>query len=344
MRTRALSILVAFAAAAATACGQPGGGPDVVNVYSARHYDSDRYVYAAFTEATGIRVNLIEADGDLMIERIRADGARSPADVIVTVDAGRLYRAQAAGLFAQEHYGVIAPGVPEHLRDTDGYWVGFAKRARVIVYSRERADASQIANYADLADPRWAGRVCVRSSSNVYNQSLLAALVERMGEEAAEAWARGVANNLARPPQGGDTDQIRAVAAGECDVALVNHYYLARLANSAEAADRAVAASVGLIFPDQDGEGTHVNISGAGVAANAPNPEAARAFIAFLFTEDAQRAFAELTSEYPVLETVTWSNEPLAALGGFREDEMNVARLGERAETAQRIFDRAGWP
>lgn len=332
------------AAVGLTACGQPQQD-SVVNVFSARHYASDQEVFRAFTEETGIRINLVEADGDLLIERVRADGDRSQADVIITVDAGRLHRAEQAGLFQPvgELGGALAR-VPGSLVHPDELWFGFATRARVIVYARDRVNPSEVQTYADLARPELEGRVCVRSSSNVYNQSLVAGMIAEDGARAAEDFARGIAQNLARTPQGGDTDQIRAVAAGECDVAIVNHYYLGRLLNAQDGADRAVGEAVGIIFPDQGQGGTYVNVSGAGLAANAPNPEAARALLTFLLSERAQRAFAELTNEFPADPSVSYGNTVLEGFAGFEARNMNVNALGENGAEAQRIFDRVGWP
>lgn len=326
------------------ACGQPEQD-SVVNVFSARHYASDQEVFRAFTEETGIRINLVEADGDLLIERVRADGERSQADVIITVDAGRLHRAEQAGLFQPAgDLGGTLERVPDALEHPGGMWFGFASRARVIVYARDRVDPSEVQLYRDLARPEFEGRVCVRSSSNVYNQSLVAGMIAEDGPEAAEEFARGIAQNLARTPQGGDTDQIRAVAAGECDVALVNHYYLGRLLNSQDSAERAIGEAVGIVFPDQGQGGTYVNISGAGLAANAPNPEAGRALLAFLLSERAQRAFAELTNEFPADPSVAYDNDVLEGFAGYEARELNVNALGENGAEAQRIFDRVGWP
>lgn len=317
--------------------------PRVVNVYSARHYRSDDSVYAAFTEQTGIEVNLISARGDQLIARVAADGERSPADVIITVDAARLHRAENAGLFAQSDFGAFLPGVPEHLVDPDNYWVAFAKRARVIAYSNERVQPGEITRYEDLMDPAWNGRVCIRGSGNAYNQSLLASMVAASGEDGAEAWASAIVENLARDPQGGDRDQLRGIAAGECDVAVVNHYYYAMLANSGEEADRAAAAASTLVFPNQDDRGAHVNVSGAGIAVNAPHPDEARELIAFFLSDDAQRMYAELSNEIPVIASAEWENETLSGMLPFNEDQRNVSELGDHNETAQRIFDRVGW-
>lgn len=326
-----------------TAASEQSDTARVVNVYSARHYRSDAAIFEAFTEQTGIEVNLIEANGDQLIERVRADGPRSPADVIITVDAARLHRAEEAGLFARTDFSEFTPPIADYLVDPDGYWIALAKRARVIAYSTQRVQPGEIETYEDLADPRWDDRICVRESGNAYNQSLLASMVARLGEEAAEAWAAGIVENMARPPQGGDITQIIGVAAGDCDVAITNHYYYALMRKSGEAANRAAAEAVTLFFPNQETSGAHINISGAGIAANAPHPEEARALIAFFLSEEAQRMFAEMTNEIPVVEGVEWENPILDAMLPFVEDQRNVSELGDHNATAQRIFDRVGW-
>ena len=322
-----------------------------VNVYSARHYDSDEALYDTFTQETGVTVNVIEADADELIERIRSEGANSPADMIITTDAGRLWRAEEAGLLSPVDSEVLNAAVPANLRQPDGEWFGLTRRARVIVYNRETVDESELSTYEDLADPKWRGRVCVRSSSNVYNQSLVASIIAADGADAAQAWADGLVENFARPPQGGDTDQIEAVAAGECDVAIVNHYYYARMVAGAgpEDADdsvsedeESIADSVGLFFPNQEGRGTHVNISGAGVVEGAPNRENAVRLLEFLTTPEAQEVFAGSNFEYPVVEGVPVA-EVVADFGNFTADDVNVALYGENNPEAVRIMDRAGW-
>jgi len=315
----------------------------VVNVYSARHYDADQTLFGLFTAETGIQVNLIEAGADELIERIRSEGANSPADVIVTVDAGRLWRADEAGLLASIDSQTLEVAIPASLRHPDGRWFGLSQRARGIVYSLDRVDPAELSTYEDLASEAWRDRVCIRSSTNIYNISLTASVIATAGVEAAQAWADGIARNLARNPQGGDTDQIRAVAAGECDVAIVNHYYLARLIASSDAGDRAVAEEVGWLFPNQDDRGTHVNISGAGVVATAPNPGNAVRFIEFLATAEAQEIFARANHEYPAREGVAVS-EAVAGFGDFRSDAVNVSAYGESSAEALRVMDRAGWP
>tara|TARA_R110002073_G_scaffold126503_4_gene271246 strand:+ start:178 stop:1218 length:1041 start_codon:yes stop_codon:yes gene_type:complete len=344
---KAMKLLVLAASLTLAACTQPAtdaaDSARVVNVYSARHYASDDAIFAAFTEQSGIAVNLIAAGGDQLIERVRADGERSPADVIITVDAARLHRAEQAGLFAPSDFSALTATVPANLIDPQGYWVSMAKRARVIAYSSARVQPGEIETYEDLADPRWRGRVCVRESGNAYNQSLLASIIARSGEAAAEAWAQGIVDNMARPPQGGDTTQIQGIAAGVCDLAVVNHYYYALLANSDDPERQADAAAVSLLFPNQQTSGTHINVSGAGIAVNAPHPDEARALIEFFFSDDAQRMFAEMSNEIPVNVDANWDNPTLAAMLPFVEDDRNVSELGDHNATAQRIFDRVGW-
>ncbi|MEQ9813563.1 MAG: Fe(3+) ABC transporter substrate-binding protein [Azospirillaceae bacterium] len=313
-----------------------------VNVYSARHYDTDDEIFAAFTEATGIEVNLIEAGADELIQRIEAEGANSPADVLVTVDAGRLWRAEEAGMFQPIDSAVLNERIPEHLRHPEGLWFGFSKRARVIIYNEEMGRPAGLETYEDLADPAFEGEICIRSSSNIYNQSLLASIIEAHGAEAAEDWAAGVVANMARDPEGGDTDQINAVAAGQCSIGVVNTYYIGRLLASDDEADRAVGEAVGVIFPNQEDRGTHVNISGAGVAANAPNREEAIAFLEFLASDEAQALFALGNNEYPAVDGVPVSG-PITGFGAFTEDELNASVLGENNPEAVMIFDRVGW-
>ena len=338
MSLRPLLCLTIFCFAALTALATA----QEVNVYSARHYDSDVALYEAFTEETGIEVNLIEADADELIERIRSEGANSPADVLITVDAGRLWRAEEAGLLSPVESEVLSAAVPANLRHPEGEWFGLTTRARVVVYNKETVDEGELSTYEDLASDAWEGRICVRSSSNVYNQSLVASLIAANGVEETESWAEGLVANFAREPQGGDTDQIKAVAAGECDVAIVNHYYLARLIASDDPADREVAETVGIFFPNQDGRGTHVNISGAGVVASAPNRENAVRFLEFLTTPEAQEVFAAGSYEFPAVEGVPVA-EVVADFGDFTADDVNVALYGENNPEAVRIMDRTGW-
>jgi len=314
----------------------------VVNVYSARHYEADEALFETFEELTGIEVAVIEGDSDELISRIESEGANSPADVFITVDAGRLWRAEEAGLLAPVDSPVLNAVVPENLRHPDGLWFGLTQRVRGIVYAEDRVDPSELSSYEDLADPMWEGRICIRSSSNIYNQSLLASIIASNGADAAESWAASIVENMARPPQGGDTDQIRAVAAGECDVAVVNHYYLARLIGSDDPADNEVADAVGWLFPNQDGRGAHVNVSGAGVVASAPNRANAIRFVTFLTTPAAQAVFAGGNDELPVVDGVA-SSDATESLGDFVTDAVNVSLYGRNNPDAVRIFDRVGW-
>ena len=313
-----------------------------VNVYSSRHYDVDQLIYNAFTAATGIEVRLLEGNSDQLLERIRREGIASPADVLVTVDAGRLWRAEQMGLLQPVQSEVLNARVPEFLRHPDGLWFGFSQRIRLIYYSRERFDPALVSRFEDLTRPELRGQVCIRSSNNIYNLSLLAAMIESKGVAETEAWARGLVANLARPPEGGDTDQIRGVAAGECDVAVANHYYYLRLLNSDSAADRAVAEAVGIIFPNQEDRGTHVNIGGAGVVANAPNRANAIRFLEFLASDEAQEIFAAANYEYPVVAGVK-RHESLDAWGELRFDQLNINALGRNNPEAVRLTDRVGW-
>ena len=316
---------------------------NVVNVYSGRHYQTDEALYAGFTKATGIKVNRIEAGEDAIIERIRNEGARSPADVMITVDAGRLWRAEQAGLFQPVKSATLEKRIPESLRHPEGRWFGFSTRARVIAYNKARVKPGEITSYEGLAEPKWKGRVCMRSSTNVYNLSLMGALIDHLGEARAEAWAKGVHANLAQEPKGGDTDQLKAVAAGLCDVTVSNQYYYARLARSSKPDEKQVAAELGMVFPNQASWGTHVNISGAGVLKHAPHRDAAVKFLEYLASDEAQRYFADGNNEWPVVRDVKVDNPVLNALGDFKADRLNVAMLGKNQPTSQKIYDRVAW-
>ncbi|MEM9232745.1 MAG: Fe(3+) ABC transporter substrate-binding protein [Pseudomonadota bacterium] len=329
-------------AIAALAFVVTGVSAQEVNLYSSRHYDTDLALYEEFTEKTGIRVNRLEAGADALIERISAEGEFSPADILITVDAGRLWRAEQADILSSVDSELLNERVPENLRHPENLWFGLSKRARIIIYNKAAGQPEGLATYADLADPSLRGKVCIRSSSNIYNLSLMAAMIEHEGAEAAEAWAKGVVANFARPPQSNDTGQIRAVASGECEVSVVNTYYLARLAASDDADNRALFEAVGVIFPDQDGRGTHVNISGAGVLKNAPNRENAIRFLEYLTEESAQSYFANGNHEYPVVEGVKGTSA-VQSLGDFIEDEVDATALGRNQAEAVRVFDRAGW-
>lgn len=339
----ATAVLVAVLAIGVAGSTGAGAAEDVLNLYSSRHYQTDEALYDGFTKATGIKVNRIEGNEDALIERIKSEGANSPADVLITVDAGRLWRAEQAGLLGSVKSAVLDERISENLRHPDGLWFGFSQRARLIFYNKAKINPGDIATYEDLADPKWQGQVCIRSSGNVYNLSLLGAMIASDGEASAETWAKGVVANFARPPQGGDTDQIRAVAAGECGIGVANSYYYARLLSSDKEEDRAAARAVGVVFPNQNGRGTHVNISGGGVLKTAPHPEAAVRFLEYLVSDEAQSYFSGGNNEYPVVASVT-PNSTLAELGTFKADTLNMKHLGENQPLAQKIFDRVGWP
>ncbi len=315
-----------------------------LNLYSARHYVTDDTLFAGFTEQTGVRVNLIEGSEDQLIERLKAEGANSPADVMITVDAGRLWRAQEADLFQPIRSALLETRIPAHLREPEGHWFGFSMRARVIAYANERVDPSTLSTYEALADPRWRGKVLVRSSSNVYNQSLVGSMIEANGVDATERWARELVANFARPPQGGDTDQLKAIAAGEGDVAISNHYYWARLADSQKGDEQAIAAKIGLLFPNQGaGErGTHMNVSGAGVTASAPHRDAAVSFLEYLASDAAQELFARGNYEFPAVEG-TPLHPVTAGLGAYRMDQLSANVFGRNNQLALLIMNRAGW-
>ncbi|MEX2570198.1 MAG: Fe(3+) ABC transporter substrate-binding protein [Gemmatimonadota bacterium] len=321
---------------------QSSGDPGVVNVYSHRHYDTDQELFRRFTEQTGIEVNVVTASADELITRLENEGADSPADVLITVDAGRLHRAKDRGLLQPIESEVLDGSIPAHLRDRDGEWFGLTQRARIIAYHLDRVQSDELSTYEALAEPQWDDRVLIRSSSNVYNQSLLASLITHLGADVAESWAAGIVENMAREPSGGDTDQIMAVAAGAGDVAVVNTYYLARLAASEDPEEQRVAEQIGAFFPNQEDRGTHVNVSGAGVTRSSQNTENAIRLLEFLAGEEAQRLFAEANHEYPVRPGVAWS-DVLTSWGEFEADELDLTRLGELNGAAVQIADRAGW-
>jgi iron(III) transport system substrate-binding protein len=299
-------------------------------------------LYEAFREATGIRVNVIEAEADQLIERIKQEGSNSPADLLVTVDAGRLWRAEQADLLEPVTSDILTAAIPDYLRHPDGLWFGLTKRARVIMYNKEKVNPSELSTYEDLVNPKWRGRILVRTSTNIYNQSLVGSFIAANGVEQTEDWVRGLVANFARPPEGNDTAQIKAAAAGLGDLAIANTYYLARLMKSDNPADREVADTMGVFFPNQANRGTHVNISGAGVLKTAPNKEAAIQFLEYLVSVEAQRIFAESNNEYPVISEAE-IDSVVAGFGDFKEDALNAAVIGRNNLEALQITDRAGW-
>ncbi len=313
-----------------------------VNVYSARSEELIKPALDRFSEETGIEVNLITESADALIRRIELEGMNSPADVLLTVDAGRLFRAKEAGILAPVNSELLEQRIPSAYRDPEGEWFGLSLRSRVIMFDKSRVDATEIASYEDLADPKWQGQICIRSSGNIYNQSLLASLIEHLGEEATQEWAEGLVANMARRPQGGDRDQIRAVVAGQCKLAVANTYYLAGMLNSSVAADVEVAEQIGVLWPNQNDRGAHMNVSGAGVIKTAKNPEQALQLIEFLSDDYAQQWYAEVNNEYSVRDDIATS-AILQRFGEFKADSLNLEVLGRNNAAAVRLADRAGW-
>lgn len=314
-----------------------------VNVYTSRHYPGiDDAIYKSFTDKTGIKVNIIKADGQELIQRIKTEGSNSKADIYFTADAGNLYIAKEAGLLQPIKSAVLEKNVPANLRDKDNMWTGLTMRARVLVYAKDRVNKDQLSTYEDLTNPQWAGKVLIRSSNNIYNQSLLASFIELNGETKAKEWAKGLADNMARKPEGGDRDQALAVAAGVGDVAIMNTYYLGQMLNSKDPKEVQAAEKLGVFFPNQNTSGTHVNVSGAGVVKTSKNIANAIKLLEFLSEAEAQKTFAEASTEYPVNPNV----EPSALLktwGAFKKQDINLSKLGENNKKAVQIFNEVGW-
>ncbi len=342
--------MVVIAAAAALSAQTPVVAQDkVLNLYSARHYQTDEAMYDTFTRTTGIKINRVDADDAGILARLRAEGAASPADVILLVDAARLAVADTQGLFQPIKSAKLDEAIPANLRaapTADGVtWTGFSTRARVIVYDPARVKAEDVATYEQLADPKLKGMVCTRSGSHPYNLSLFATVVERLGDQKGEAWLKGVVDNMARAPKGGDTDQIKAVASGECGVALTNSYYVARLIKSSKAEDKAVVDKVRVVFPNQGTSGTHVNIAGAAVAKNAKNREHAVQFMEFLASPFAQDYFANGNNEFPAAKGVKSDNPALKAIGGdnFKAETVPLGVVAKNLTKVQQMMDRVGY-
>ena len=336
---RVLALLASVAGFAALAV--PAHADGEVNIYSSRHYDTDERLYSDFTEATGIKINLIEGKEDELIERMKAEGVNSPADVFITADAGRLWRAEQAGLFQAVDSETLDNRIPDSLRHPEGHWFGISKRARVIFYNKDKVSEPP-QTYAALADPKYKGLVCARSSSNIYMLSLLGAYIAHNGEDAAKEWAQGLKDNLARDPQGGDTDQLKGLVSGECGIAIANTYYFARgVAGQVDGLTEGID-KIGIVFPDQDGNGAHVNISGAGVTAHAPNRDNAVKLLEYFTSDSAQSYFANGNNEYPVVEGVAASSV-VEGLGSFKADTLNLNELGKNQARAQEIYNEVGY-
>jgi iron(III) transport system substrate-binding protein len=333
-------LCVSLALASLGASAQPAKEA-VLNVYSARHYQTDEALYANFTKQTGIKINRLDGKEDELVERIRNEGTASPADVLITVDAARLEVADNLGLFQPVKSQLLESRVPAGLRTQT--WFSFSTRARVIVHNKAAVKSEWVQTYEDLADPRLKGQVCVRSGSHPYNLSLGAALIAHNGEAKTEAWAKGLVANFARAPKGGDTDQLRAVAAGECGVTISNTYYLVRLIRSTKPEDQEVVKNIGIVWPNQKTWGTHVNVSGAGVLKHAPNRDAAIKFMEYLASDEAQGYFANGNNEWPVVKSAVTKNAALESLGTFKPDALPIGDLAKTTSAAQKVFDRAGW-
>jgi iron(III) transport system substrate-binding protein len=341
-------LLAVASLAAAALANLPAYAQDkVLNLYSARHYQTDEALYENFTKATGIRINRVDADDAGLLTRLQSEGSNSPADVILLVDAARLWRAEIDGLFQPVRSKILEERIPATLRGKDGgsgsSWFGFSTRARVVVYDKQRVQQSDVDTYEKLADAVNKGKVCTRSGSHPYNLSLFGAMVEHLGPAKAETWLKGVVDNMARPPKGGDTDQIRAVASGECGVALTNSYYLARLMRSAQPADRAVVERIGVVFPNQASHGTHMNIAGGAVARHAKNRDAAVQFLEYLSSEQAQAYFANGNNEWPAVRGVKLANPALEAFGTFKMESVPISVIGMNQVRVQQMLDRVGY-
>jgi iron(III) transport system substrate-binding protein len=313
-----------------------------LNVYSARKEALIKPMLDKFSAQTGVTVNLLTGKGDALLTRLQAEGKNSPADVLITTDAGRLVRAEQAGVLQAVSSDKLNAEIPAHLRSDQGFWYGLSVRARAIVYAKDRVDHSELSSYEALAEPQWKNRICIRSSSNIYNQSLVAGMLHSEGSEATTQWLQGLVANLARPPKGGDRDQIKAVAAGQCDVAVVNSYYLGGMVNSSDANEQRAADAVAIFWPNQSGRGTHINVSGAGVTQSASNPADAVKLIEFLASDEAQRWYAETNNEFPVRSDVP-ASELLSSWGEFKRDTTPMDELGRRNGEALMAMDRAGW-
>ena len=334
----------AIAALLLTGFAQFAWSAGEVNIYSARNEVLIKPLLDRFTAETGIAVNLVTGKAGALMKRLESEGVNTPADLLLTVDAGRLHAAKAAGLFQPVTSELLESRIPQHLRDKDQTWFALSARSRAIIYSSDRVDPSRLSTYEALTEPQWRGKICVRSSNNIYNQSLLASMIANDGPQAAETWARGIVENMARPPKGNDRAQIKAVAAGECDIAIANTYYLGKMQTSTkEDGQRRAAARVAVFFPNQNGRGAHMNVSGAGVIRYAKNRDNAVRLLEFLVRDESQNWYAQANHEYPVVEGVAVSDIVAAWGYPFKSDALNITVLGLYNADAVRTFDRAGW-
>jgi iron(III) transport system substrate-binding protein len=352
MFTRRFLLLVsslAIGSLSVSACSRPVSqqpaptSGQTITLYSARHYDADTQVYEGFAKKTGIKINLVEAKANELVERLKSEGANSPADVVITVDAGNLFAAKQAGVLQSIDSAVLQQAIPANLRDKDHQWFGLTKRARVILYNKATVDPNKVQRYEDLAQPNLGYKVLTRSSSSVYNQSLVGSLIAANGAPATETWVKGLVKNFARPPEGNDVSQIKALASGLGDLSIANTYYLVRLAKSTKPEDQAAIAKIGVIFPNQADRGTHINLSGGGIAKYSPHKANAIKFLEYLVSPEAQAIFAGSNNEYPIVKSGVKIDETLARYGQYKEDTVNAEVFGQNNKTALEIMDRGGW-
>jgi iron(III) transport system substrate-binding protein len=313
-----------------------------ITLYTHRHYEADKVIFEKFENETGIKVNVVKANADELIQKLQSEGKQSPADLLLTVDAGRLVRAKNKGLLQKINSEILDSIVPKHLRDNENQWFGLTKRARIIAYDKTKVNAEELSSYEDLTNPKWKGKILIRASGNIYNQSLLASIIANKGEKEAKTWATGIVKNLARKPKGNDRDQVKAILAGEGNLAIINTYYLGKLLNSKDQLEVNAGKAVSLFFPNQNDRGTHVNISGIGVTKHAPNKDNAIKFIEYLLNKESQEVFANANYEYPVNPNAEMS-QLLKSWGDFKEDQLSLSKLGELNKAAVIIFDEVAW-
>ena len=313
-----------------------------LTLYTHRHYDSDKLIFKKFEEKTGIKINVVKASADELIQKMETEGIQSPADLLLTVDAGRLVRAKNKNLLQSANSDYLNNTIPKHLKDSSNYWFGLTKRARVIVYNKTTVTPSDLSDYEDLVNEKWKNKILIRSSNNIYNQSLMASIIANKGNESAKKWAKGMVNNFARSPKGNDRDQVKAILANEGDLAIINTYYLGKLINSKDSNEVDAGNAVGIFFPNQENRGTHINVSGIGVAKSSKNKGNAIKFIEFLTSKDIQEIFAKANYEYPVNKDAQ-SSELLKSWGEFKEDNLSLTKLGELNKKAVILFDEVKW-
>ncbi len=316
--------------------------PKEITIYTHRHYDSDKTIIANFEKETGIKVNVVKAKADELLQKLEAEGKQSPADLLLTIDAGRLVRAKQKDLLQSAKSEIIGKSVPENLRDEENFWFSLTKRARIIVYDKNKVNPEDLSTYEDLTNPKWNGKVLIRSSSNIYNQSLLASIIANNGQDSAKQWAEGLVQNMARKPKGNDRDQVKAILAGEGEIGIINTYYLGKLINSKDSLEVEAGNSVGVFFLNQQDRGAHINVSGIGVTKHAPNKEGAIQFIEYLVSKEVQEIFAKANYEYPVNKEAS-ASELLKSWGDFKEDNLPLSKLGELNKNAVVIFDEVAW-